>query len=656
MKKQTAIILSLLVAASCSPAAIYVSPEGSDTADGSRRTPLATINAALDKAVGFSSSHKGRSLEIILAEGDYPLNEAITIDGSKLTGPLTIRAAKGATPSLLGLRKIDNWTKVTDPYALERIPDPTHILQADLQANGITDFGFASGDKNRLDFYCEGKRMHPAQWPNTGLATAGKTLGTSIIKEYSFGNDIRYKEPLLEYLDERIDSWADEKDPYMHGYWGFDWYDMYNPVVIDKKNRSFTINGDTSGYGFISGCHFRGINLLCELDEPGEFWLDRETGHLFWYAPDNADIENGTAVSVFSGDYAFVLNNCKDLIIKNINICGCRGGAICITGGDNITIEGCDIHGIANDAVVSTGSQGLRLCACTLSELGNAGLIFSGGDRNTLTPSGLEVTDCIIENLSLYRKTYRPCIRFGGCGALISHNCFRNCPSSALRLDGNDIKVEYNVFDNLVRESDDQGGIDIYDNYTYRGIEISHNYFHNVGDPAFHWAAGVRFDDRISGMRVLSNIFDHCGSSSFGCVQIHGGHDNHIEGNVFFAGTMALSLSPWPVGPWKEASKRECEILGLTPGLDSLTDIGKLYLERYPELKNVLDTTLVNVNYLRNNLIVNTDRVSNNENYTVFENNTVLEGKEDLEYWISDKTLARYGIAPIDFKAIGPCN
>lgn len=62
--------------------ALYVSPTGSDTADGSRDHPLATIQAALDRA--------GPGTVITLGEGEYREKVATVRDGNR-DAPITIK-------------------------------------------------------------------------------------------------------------------------------------------------------------------------------------------------------------------------------------------------------------------------------------------------------------------------------------------------------------------------------------------------------------------------------------------------------------------------------------------------------------------------------------------------------------------------------------
>lgn len=645
-------ILAMLAMAACSPYSIYVGTGGDDFARGKKNSPLATLPAALEKASEYSLAHQGHEVEIIFTEGEYPMDRCTVVDGDMFAGPLTLRAADGAEVVFSGEKKTGPWQKLSDPVALERIPCPENVLQADLRAAGISDFGCAAGDTNRFDLYYKGQRQTLSRWPDEGLACAGNALGKTPYPSY-LGNT--YAEPLLGYVDARMDRWAGEDAPFLHGYWGYDWFDMYNPVTIDPVSKSMVIEGKLSQYGYRSGCRFRGVNLLCELDTPGEYWVDRSKGLLYWYAPEGFDGE-GTCVSAFPDIAMLRFNGCTDVSVRGIGMCGGRGGAVIVDGGRDVVFEDCSFSRFAQDVAVVNGGEGHMFLHCHMSELGCAGIIMQGGDRATLAPAGFEVADCTIESLSLYRKTYQPCIRFGGCGLTIVHNRFCDCPSSALRLDGNDILVEYNLFEDLVLESDDQGGIDIFNNYGFRGIVISHNYFHNIGDPKDNIAGGVRFDDRISGMLVEGNVFNHCGSRGFGGVQIHGGHDNMVRGNVFYDCTFALSHTPWGTDSWMERSKNNNDGLGLTPEMDSLTPMGKLYLERYPDIAHVFDTTLVDRNYLVGNLVVKTPELVNVDVNLKSEGNIFIpdDTVHVLDHWVSDEVLESYGLSPVGFDEIGP--
>ena len=110
-----------------------------------------------------------------------------------------------------------------------------------------------------------------------------------------------------------------------------------------------------------------------------------------------------------------------------------------------------------------------------------------------------------------------------------------------MRVGGNDHVVEYNDVYRVVLESDDQGGVDMWGDPTFRGNIFRCNYWHHIGN----WRhpnegpdcgqAGIRLDDAISGVLIYGNIFYRAssGKAGFGGVQIHGGKDNIFDNNLF---------------------------------------------------------------------------------------------------------------------------
>ena len=73
-------------------------------------------------------------------------------------------------------------------------------------------------------------------------------------------------------------------DVWIHGYWSYDWADSYLEVShITKNTDTDAVNVRVNGpvlYGFSKGAKFYGVNILSELDSPGEYYLDRASGTL----------------------------------------------------------------------------------------------------------------------------------------------------------------------------------------------------------------------------------------------------------------------------------------------------------------------------------------------------------------------------------------
>ena len=147
-------------------------------------------------------------------------------------------------------------------------------------------------------------------------------------------------------------------------------------------------------------------------------------------------------------------------------------------------------------------------------------------------------------------------------------------------------------------ESDDQGGIDMWGNPTYRGNVFA------ITTASYRQMAGrrrnaglrsmrvIRLDDAICGTLIQGNIFQRCsaGKLGFGGVQIHGGKDNVVENNLFADCTAMVSCSPWDDARWRAFVKSAM----------NRREIDRdLYLERYSELATLLDNA--NLNHVRNN-------------------------------------------------------
>jgi hypothetical protein len=157
-------------------------------------------------------------------------------------------------------------------------------------------------------------------------------------------------------------------------------------------------------------------------------------------------------------------------------------------------------------------------------------------------------------------------------------------PSSAMRIEGNDHVIEFNAVHNVVRESDDQGAMELFGNPTYRGVVFRYNRFINCGKTgagrALCGQAAIRFDDAISGMLVYGNVFVRSANGGFGAVQINSGRDNVMDNNLFVGCKQGISGGYYPGnGVWSQAAAKP-------PPAGFY--INELYLKRYPEMATML--------------------------------------------------------------------
>ncbi len=611
----------------------YVSPQGNNSWPGTKARPWKTLEHAFSQILSGEGD-----VRLVLLDGNYYPENALSLQGIKGRS-ISIEAGPGASPVIRGDRKITRFRK------------NGHLLEADLSRSGVQDLGGACLKGNLVDLYWKGIRQSIASYPDSGFLIASDALGETRL------DDIGHKEGVFKYLDDVISSWADEKDAWIYGYFQWDWRDDYGKIVsIDTSEKTITLSEPWHNYGYRSGFKFRGVNLLCALDSPGEYYIDREKGKLYWFPPEGYVKGDEVSLSVFNSDAMMEVSDCEGVTIKGLTLVGGRTNAVSIIGSRDVLLERIEVSRFGGDALHVNSSENVTIESCRFETLGHTGMNLSGGDRRTLKSSGYVVNNTIVKDISLFRHTYEPALIFHGCGLSVSHCEFSGSSSSAMRIEGNDVVIEYCHFHDLVKESDDQGALDMFYNYGYRGNVIRFNLWENIRGGSIHGSAGVRLDDMISGQSIYGNIFNNVGGVHFGAVQIHGGKDNLVENNVIYNCNFGGSFSPWGQARWDEALTRE----EVQKKIHGEVDIdSSLYKERYPELKGDIHAN-VDRNIVRNNLIVGCRRMfydDKGQNY--LQNNHGISIGEDpvtesLEYYLSPEVLAKYGLKPIPFKEIGP--
>jgi len=221
-------------------------------------------------------------------------------------------------------------------------------------------------------------------------------------------------------------------------------------------------------------------------------------------------------------------------------------------------------------------------------------------------------------------------------------------PSSAMRIEGNDQLIELNQVRQVVQESDDQGGVDMFGNPLYRGVVIRWNHWADIGGGTHNGAAGVRLDDMISGVVIHGNVFERCGAVIFGGVQIHGGKDNYVDGNVFLDCFAGVSFSRWGGKRWEEAVKRFLPEAGREP-----------YPSRYPEVARL--TEQPDVNEICRNLFVKCRQVALRDggvphwNLNAISTDPLpLEVIADPAKWKAESRAQALLMDPIPLREMGP--
>ncbi len=628
----------LLMTASSASAQIvlHVSSRGSDDAgDGSVVSPLATLGRARDtiRAIKASGPLPPAGVVVQMAAGTYRLAEPLELtaeDSGSADAPIIYRAAPGEDVRLVGGRPVGTWRKLREGEVSEGLPEAAldHVLVADLPAEGVTDFGRITprgfgrpGRPAPLELFVGGRRMTLARWPNAewpersravprrgGAASAPsaspRAAGWARIAEVvgdRRGGRFRYD-------GDRPARWVDAPDAWLHGYWFRDWADGYDPVAsIDPATHEIALGDPKAApYGLRKGARWYALNLLEELDTPGEWYLDRESGRLYFWPPEGFDPDEA-AVSAL--ETLVSIHGARHVHMVGLTLEVCRGDAVQIEGGEDVRLLGCTIRGTGRWAVRISGGRRHRAVSCDVYDTGEGGVALSGGDREALTPAGHVVRNSHIHHFSRWCRTYRPAVRIAGVGSRVERSLIHDGPHAATIVDGNEHVIEGNEITRVCGETDDVGAVYMGRDWTERGNVVRHNFFHHVESASEvyrHGSRTVYLDDAASGTRVVGNVFYKAGSLC--AVNIGGGRDNSVVNNVFVDCKNAVLVDARGLG-W---AKGHIAKGGGWRMYEKLAGVGHdrpPWSERYPRLARILeeDPAVPKGNVLARNIAVRTN-------------------------------------------------
>jgi hypothetical protein len=572
-------------------AEVFVAPAGSDANPGTRQQPFASLEKARDavRALKARGTLAG-PVAVRLLPGEYHVAKTFELTGAdsgSRAAPIVYRADQPGTAVLYGGKRLGGFTPVTQAAVLARLPEEARgkAFQCDLRGQGVDDLaplqerGYGRpAPKQTLELFFNGEPLMLARWPNRGFVNGG-----TIVEP---GRKGEAAPSVFEYLDDRHARWTQAEDAWLFGYFAHGWADRTLKILsIDTKPRRVTC----APYELLARMmepvkwfnqgriKYHVFNLVEELDQPGEWYLDRKTGLLYFYPPSDparAAVEIGLLSAPMIS-----LEDATDVRIEGLVFDLSRANCMVIKNSARCLVAGCTVKRFAGNGITIAGGQANGIFGCDLYSLGRRATEVSGGDRLTLTPGRHYVENCWMHAFGRLDHTYVPAVQLEGCGHRVAHNLMGDCPSSVVRYEGNDHVIEYNRVYRALLESEDQGAMESFGNPTYRGDVLRYNHFSDIGPsdrmegPAGR--AAIRLDDAISGMLIYGNIF-HRASQGFGAININGGRDNVIENNLFAECEKGIT------GGYN-AKNKQWERLGK----DRALIMSDLYLERYPELKRL---------------------------------------------------------------------
>ncbi len=602
------LLLSILASCSRSDTNFYVSTVGNDAWSGTLAEPnsagtdgpFATLERAQEAVRTFKSSNgiPERGLNVLVRGGVYPRSTSFrldSLDSGTETAPIVWAPYLNEEVRLSGGARISAFVPVTDPDAQARLhPDAAANVQVtDLRAEGISDFGeITSRGGPGLELFFNDERMQLSRWPNEGFVQIADVPqnGTLVYAgdppHVRNGVIVGRHHGRFAYDEDAPSRWTKTNQVILHGYWSWDWFDEFVKIDrIDPVKKEIWPADGMSRYGYTKFQRFYAMNILEELDQPGEWYLDREDGLLYFWPPSSIEEANVT-VSLLDAPM-IVMESTLNVKVQGFTFEHARGNAIEINGGRFADIDGCTIRNIGGTGITIRGGFDHTVNGCDIHHIGGAGMEVSGGDRKTLTPGNHQISDNHIHHYSGWVRTYLGGVNINGVGNRIANNLIHDAPHTGILLNGNENIIEYNELHRLAQQTGDVGAFYIGRDWTQRGNVIRHNYFHNLEGPGLHGVMAVYLDDWASGTIIYGNIFYKSGRSVF----VGSGRDNIIENNVFIECEPSVHFDvrgrSWAIYYFDK--ENPLYVNTLFDRMEAMNYTQPPYSERYPELLTYYD-------------------------------------------------------------------
>ena len=547
---------------------IFVSTVGDDSGDGSEEEPLRTLEKAIDVANEMRED-SDKLIEILLREGTYSVTNTIKIINSQKDDSLlkisayqdekvTINAGVDIPLSAMNIADSDFTNAIIDK------PNAGSVLQYNLKDAQIEDFGeislrghLISDEKEaQAELSLNGEVQKLAGWPNgeyTGLIKPidsneyGKRTKSGIANGCSF--KVNYDRP---------SQWSKPEQAWLSGTIGPNYEFDYYPVsrFDSKEKRVYLSRGALEKY--YTEPYYRFENVPEELDEPGEYYIDRQSGMLYFYPPEDAPKDSVLTITMstptldVSGkapNSMFRIENSKNIVFENLIFKGGRGSAITGKNNSNIKFINCEINSFGENGIRFDASTDITISDCKIHDVGQDGILFvSCGNYQTLSPSNIVVSNNDIYNFARLERSYKTGIDFGyRCvGATAANNHIHNGPHAGMIFYGVNNDIYGNEFDNLVTEFSDMDALYCNNsNYPWeRGNKIHNNYFHDIGKSSMNGrhqinVRAIRTDNRGCGLNIYENLFYNIGdggngngNNGIGAITAEGTR-NRIFNNLF---------------------------------------------------------------------------------------------------------------------------
>ena len=540
------------------PEGIFAAPWGLDSNPGTYAWPKASMQGAIDAAAAYKLANglPENGLNVYFQGGHYyfdvPATANSSIDGEP-GKPVTFKPYNDEDVLFDGSVALNStgFSLVTDQSVLDRLGSNAagNVYQCNIGDTSLQD--------KLSDTYAvvdlDGKMAQVSRYPNIGkvhidsvldigsIYAVGRTPGDP--PTYDMDNPIG-----AEFTVQETDAlkWQTEyqtvQKARLTGYLANDWYnethriaDVSNGAVKLLEYSRYEINSNGARRFYV-------LNLMCELDSPGEWYFDEAANILYvWpYEPITAQ----TDIGIWNGP-EFLSISCSYVNFENFTIQGTAIGAsgsgmITFVGGDHTQISGCTLKNTTRPAVAflsdcTTTNSGI--IGCDLYDASSHLNLYGGrADENEITPAGNYAINCHFTQVQ--SRDYQGQIVARGVGNIFKNNLVHNMPSDAIKPGGNDNIIELNEMFNCGFESGDGGAMYWANAMWSYGNVFRNNFLHHLMcTPGLHPKGGIYPDQHDAGDTFEENVFY---KAAHRAILLNGGAAHRVERNIFLEGYIGL--------------------------------------------------------------------------------------------------------------------
>jgi len=342
---------------------------------------------------------------------------------------------------------------------------------------------------------------------------------------------------------------------------------------------------------------FYALHVFEELDQPGEYYLDRQNNRLYFWPP--GDVAKTPVrltlcrLPLIRADGAAYLT-IRDLTIEN----GCDAGLV-MKNCRHCRVEDCVVRNMGRNGISLSGSH-VAAVRCEVTEVGSSGISIHGGDRKTLAPGQCAIENCHVHHVGRLNWEGGRCAILGGCGNRLANNLFHHGPTGAVAYGGNEHVLELNEVHSMCIHYADVGVFYTGRDWASQGNVVRWNYIHDVPVKGGSGSQAIYLDDCDSGETVVGNIVYRCGNRG---VLLGGGRDNTFRGNIFIDQPIGIHVDAR--GPRGIVFDRP-DSWNLLAKCEALDYQSPLWKERYPRLAKTMQENPVMPlgNSMRENILI----------------------------------------------------